>query len=128
MGETVSDDLERMLGQYDAGIRELALQARDIIAKAIPKAEQKVYPGWRNMGFSLDGSMASQFCSVGPQKKHVNIYFMRGAELDDPKALLEGAGKKMRHVKIKDAKDLKNAALKTLIKDAAKLAQAASKK
>ena len=127
MEEAVSDDLERMLGQYDAGIRELATQACEFIAKAVPKAGQKVYAGWRTIGFSLDGSMASQFCAVGPQQKYVNIYLMRGTELDDPKALLEGAGKKMRHVKIKEAKDLKNAALKALIKDAAKLAQTTSK-
>jgi hypothetical protein len=124
----MSDDLDLMLGHYDAGIRELALQACDVIAKAVPKAEQKVYAGWRSIGFSLDGSMATQFCAVGPQQKYVNIYLMRGTELDDPKALLEGTGKKMRHVKIKEAKDLKNAALKALIKEAAKLAQAASKK
>jgi len=124
----MSNDLDLMLGHYDAGIRELALQARDMVAKAVPKAEQKVYVGWRTISFSLDGSMASQFCAVGPQQKYVNIYLMRGTELDDPKALLEGTGKKMRHVKIKEAKDLKNATLKTLIKDAAKLAQSASKK
>ncbi len=127
MGETMSDDLERMLGHYDAGIRELALQARECVAKAVPKAEQKVYVGWRTIGFNLDGSMASQFCAVGPQKKYVNIYLMRGTELDDPNGLLEGSGKKMRHVKIREAKDLKTAALKALIKDAAKLAQATSK-
>lgn len=124
----ISNDLDLMLGHYDAGIRELALQARDVIAKAVPKAEQKVYAGWRTIGFSLDGSMASQFCAVGPQKKYVNIYLMRGTELDDPKALLEGSGRKMRHIKIKDAGELKNAALKALIKDAAKLAQATLKK
>lgn len=123
----MSDDLNLMLGQYDAGIRELAMQTCEFIARAIPKAEQKVYAGWRTIGFSLAGTMASQFCAVGPQQKYVNIYLMRGTELDDPKALLEGSGKKMRHVKIKDAKELKNAALKTLIKDAAKLAQATPK-
>jgi hypothetical protein len=123
----MSDDLELMLGHYDAEIRELALQTRDLVARTVPKAKEKVYLGWRNIGFSLDGSMASQFCAIGPQQKYVNIYLMRGTELDDSKSLLEGTGKKMRHVKIKEAKDLKNVALKALIKDAAKLAQATSK-
>jgi hypothetical protein len=123
----MSDDLELMLGHYDAEIRELALQTRDLVARTVPKAKEKVYLGWRNIGFSLDDSMASQFCSVGPYKKYVNLYFMLGTELDDPKSMLEGTGKKMRHVRIKEAQDLKNAALKVLIKDAAKLAQATLK-
>src|SRR5437763_16561032 len=40
------------------------------------------------------------FAYVNAFKAHVNVGFFRGAEIDDPKGLLEGTGKFMRHVKI----------------------------
>lgn len=36
---------------------------------------------------------------------HVNVGFFRGAELVDPKGLLEGTGKRMRHVKLRPGDD-----------------------
>ncbi len=115
-----NNDVDQLLGSYDAAIKEIALQARDLICKLIPKAEEKVYFGWRIIGFSLNAEMSGQFCSIGPGKKYVNLYFMQGTSLDDPKGLLEGTGKNMRHVKITEAGDLKTAAVKALIKTAAK--------
>lgn len=39
------------------------------------------------------------FAYLGVFKAHVNVGFFMGAELDDPAGLLEGSGKRMRHVK-----------------------------
>lgn len=39
-----------------------------------------------------------------------------GAELDDPTALLQGSGKRMRHVKVKPGVDLDDASLDALIR------------
>jgi hypothetical protein len=49
---------------------------------------------------------------------HVNVGFFRGAEIADPKGLLEGTGKFMRHVKLKPETDVDAAALKRLIETA----------
>ena len=46
---------------------------------------------------------------------HVNVGFFRGAELADPQGLLEGAGKLMRHVKLKPGNRGATAALTYLI-------------
>ena len=46
---------------------------------------------------------------------HVNVGFFRGAELGDPARLLEGAGKFMRHVKLRPEKAVDEAALTKLI-------------
>ena len=46
---------------------------------------------------------------------HLNVGFFLGAELDDPTGLLEGSGKRMRHVKLKAGADLDFAALSALI-------------
>lgn len=46
---------------------------------------------------------------------HVNVGFFRGAFLADPAGLLEGAGRNMRHVKLRPGKALNEAALRRLI-------------
>ncbi len=46
---------------------------------------------------------------------HVNIGFFFGAALDDPAGLLEGSGKRMRHVKLRWARPVNADALSELI-------------
>lgn len=60
------------------------------------------------------------FGYVNSFKSHVNVGFFYGAVLEDPAGLLEGSGKRMRHVKLKPGAELNTAALLDLI-DAAYL-------
>jgi hypothetical protein len=58
------------------------------------------------------------FAYVNVYTSHVNVGFFYGAELADPAGLLEGSGKRMRHVKLKPGAAINNAALRRLIGDA----------
>jgi hypothetical protein len=58
------------------------------------------------------------FAYVGVYKAHVNVGFFLGAHLRDPKRLLLGSGKRMRHVKVKPGEVLDSAALSALIEAA----------
>jgi hypothetical protein len=55
------------------------------------------------------------FGYVNSFKSHVNVGFFYGAVLEDPAGLLEGSGKRMRHVKLKPGPELNTAALLDLI-------------
>lgn len=55
------------------------------------------------------------FGYVNAFKAHVNVGFFRGAMLDDPQGLLEGAGKRMRHVKLGGGRPVNADALRDLI-------------
>ncbi len=43
---------------------------------------------------------------IFPYKKHVSIEFSNGANFSDPSSVLEGNGKKRRHLKIHTAEDV----------------------
>jgi hypothetical protein len=58
------------------------------------------------------------FAYVDTFKAHVNVGFFCGAEIADPKDLLEGTGKFMRHVKIRPGITFDDAALSKLIRAA----------
>lgn len=49
---------------------------------------------------------------------HMNVGFFTGAFLDDPYHLLEGTGKRMRHVKLRPDRDIDSQALQDLIERA----------
>lgn len=55
------------------------------------------------------------FGYVGAFSAHANVGFFYGAALDDPAGLLEGAGKRMRHVKLRWGRPVDAAALSALI-------------
>lgn len=55
------------------------------------------------------------FAYVNVFRAHVNVGFFLGAELADPHGLLEGTGKRMRHVKVRRGDDRGGDALMALI-------------
>jgi hypothetical protein len=55
------------------------------------------------------------FGYVNVFRAHANVGFFYGAELHDPMGLLQGTGKRGRHVKLKPGADLDFAALDALI-------------
>ncbi len=55
------------------------------------------------------------FAYVDAFKAHVNVGFFHGSALADPAGLLAGAGKRMRHVKLRWGAPVDEAALSALI-------------
>lgn len=71
-------------------------------------------------GFPTVCVQDAPFAYVSIHKAHANVGFFHGADLADPGRLLEGSGKRMRHVKLKPGKAVNADALAALI-DAAYL-------
>jgi hypothetical protein len=55
---------------------------------------------------------------VFPYKKHLSIEFSHGADFKDASGLLEGKGKRRRHLKIYDVSDIEEKKAKYFIKQA----------
>jgi hypothetical protein len=58
------------------------------------------------------------FAYVDAFSAHANVGFFHGADLDDPAGLLEGGGKRMRHVKLRWGRPVNDTALSALIEAA----------
>jgi hypothetical protein len=67
--------------------------------------------------FSANGP----FAFIKPAKNHVTIGFWRGADLDDPRGLLEGNGVRMKHLKIPAPGTFDRAVLTAFVKQAVTL-------
>ncbi|WP_258087662.1 DUF1801 domain-containing protein, partial [Xenorhabdus bovienii] len=62
--------------------------------------------------------MSEGYCYVMPQKAWVNLGFYHGVSLRDPDVLLEGTGKRLRHVKLHDTDGCFSPEVRTLIEAA----------
>lgn len=60
---------------------------------------------------------------VGAFSHHVGVEFWRGTSLRDPSHLLEGAGKNLRHVKVRTTAEATAPALVQLLREAVQLDQ-----
>ncbi|MGE5249622.1 MAG: DUF1801 domain-containing protein [Bacteroidota bacterium] len=111
-------DFESLLTTNSPEAQELARALRELVMKTLPDAREKIHPGWGVADYYPGEPQGRGALSIGPQKKYVNLYFMNGVDLPDPTGLLTGSGKRLRHVKIKTAEDLRNPALADLIRAA----------
>lgn len=59
------------------------------------------------------------FCYLQSARHHVTLGFYQGASLDDPENLLEGTGKDLRHIKIKDGANPDAPAIEAILRQAA---------
>lgn len=65
------------------------------------------------------------FAYVGAYNAHASIGFFYGAWMADPAKLLEGAGKRMRHVKLRLGEERDEAAIGALIEEGYRAAKEA---
>ncbi len=106
-------------------VRQWTKALQRLVRSAVPKCSERAYMGWRVIMYSRGKiepgtpvPMSTMFCGIMPLKNSVSLYFLRGAKLPDPEGLLAGTGKGMRHVKIRDAKQIRPTALKKLVRAA----------
>ena len=73
-----------------------------------------------NIGYGFTTTSWDCFCAIIVYRKHINISLPSGAFVADPEGLLHGTGARVRHLKVKDLKDVQTTAVKKLLSDARK--------
>jgi hypothetical protein len=119
-------ELLKFLSAYDERIVELALAVRRFVLTEAPGATETIYDAYNavSTGYSFTGQLKECFCHVAVYSKHVNLGFNRGVELADPRGILQGTGKQIRHITIRETGDLENPYLTRLLRMAIKNARA----
>src|SRR5205807_4603744 len=84
--------------------------------KAMPRAHEFLY--YDAINYSLSDSPLERICYISPAQSQATLGFLFGAHLDDQHHLLQGTGKRARHIKIRTLEETKNSALKELVKAA----------
>jgi hypothetical protein len=116
--------LEAFLSKFDDEVADLARACLAWTRSVAPGALERVYDAYNalSIGFATGDSMRETFLHVAVYPRHVNIGFNQGAQLADPRGVLVGTGKAIRHVKIDTAARLDDPNLVKLVRAAAKQA------
>jgi hypothetical protein len=112
----MTDPVEEFLSSYSGEIRAIIGELRKIARNAMPGAHEFLY--YDAVNYSLNDSPLGRICYISPMQTGVTLGFLFGARLDDKHGMLEGNGKRARHIKIRTLAEAKNPALKELLKAA----------
>ena len=115
--------LEEFLSSLPPDVQPITRELCAVARKKMPGAHEFIYHN--AVGYSVSDSPFDRICYIAPQKKgYVNLGFFFGAGLSDPKELLVGEGKRLRHAKVWSVEEAKNPALAKLIAETWKEAPA----
>jgi hypothetical protein len=107
---------EEVLAGSSDEIRAIATRLRALMVDVYPDVVEVPWPKQRIAGYGVGPKkMSEHFCYIGTHSAHVNLGFYYGAGLPDPEGLLEGTGKKLRHIKVRDVEDVDRPAVREMI-------------
>lgn len=95
--------------------KRIVSKLRKLVTDTAPKLVES--SKWTN-GVWLKGDLPIIYCHT--QSDHVQLGFFGGAKLTDPKKLLRGSGKSVRHIRIEKTSDVDEKAFATMIRKAVK--------
>lgn len=104
--------------------RSVALKIRGIFLDADPEIKEEVK--WGNITFSKSRNHIGWILNY-TTTDYLNLGFFKGAKLSDPKKLLEGTGKGIRHQKIRKENDIDKKQITKWIKEAENLSKSRTK-
>jgi hypothetical protein len=114
--------VEELLAPYTPDVRGIAEKMRAVVLEVFPGAVEQVDPADKLLAYGTGLKMAQQVFYIAPFKAHVNLGFLLGTVLPDPHGLLEGTGKRLRHVKLRTPSDVDRPELRELMLDAVRRA------
>jgi len=110
------DDL---VARLDPKIEQIARSLRTLILRVDPGAVEVVRLGDNAASFGLGPKkMSEAYAYIMPKTGYVNLGFYNGAALADPAGLIEGTGKRLRHVKVYSTEDADRPEIRRLIETA----------
>ena len=112
--------VESILMQYDESVSSLAFHLRDFLLSQLDGCVEIPDIPAKMIAYGYGPGYTDMVCTIIPSKKGIKLGFYKGSELQDPTKLLTGSGKVHRYVEIKSERDIKNKALKQLVKEALK--------
>ena len=115
----IHSDFEILLGLKNKELIELFIDLREYILELHPDANELLYHTHALTAvFSISEKLSDAFCMLPIYTNHLNLGFNKGTLLKDPKNILEGTGKLIRHIPVKIPEDYRNPKVKALINEA----------
>ena len=117
---SASKQVAGFIAKFDPAIARLVRSARALLRRRYPTAIELVYDNYNALaiGYSSTERTSDVFFSLAVYARGVNLYFMYGRSLPDPKRLLQGSGNQGGFVRLSDLSVLDHPDVKALMRAA----------
>lgn len=108
-----------VLAKATPELRPVCNSLRRLIVSLHKDFVEVVWPRQKIASFGVGPKkMSEHYAYIAVQGSHVNLGFYHGASLTDPSGLLEGTGKRLRHIRVRDVASAKSPAIAALLRKA----------
>ena len=94
-------DVDRLLSGHSAELQAIERALRATIRTEFPDAIERVDFGNKLIAFGRSMRMRGLQLAIIAHRDWVNLQLADGADLPDPDGVIEGTGKRIRHVKVR---------------------------
>lgn len=118
--EDTERQIEQFLYPFNQKLQALAQELRQFLKNETKPTYELVGDSTisLNIGYGFTKKAWDCYCAIIVYSKHINLSFPSGAFLNDPKKLLQGTGKRIRHIKIMGINDVEQHDIKNLVIEA----------
>jgi len=107
---------DQAIDGFDPEIQAIARALKAVIASIDADFLEVAWPRLKIASYGIGPKkMSEHYAYIAPQKNYVNLGFYHGVALKDPAGIMEGAGQRLRHVKIKSISDTATKEVKSLL-------------
>ncbi len=116
----IESQISAFLKKYTPAIEGQLREARVRFRAKFPRGFELVYDNYNTLVFAISPTerTSDAFLSVVGYPKWVTLFFLNGKDLRDPNGLLEGQGKQVRSIRLKQPADINTAQVEALIAQA----------
>ena len=117
--------LIEFLQPYDREVQKLALDLRQLVLEEMAPCHENIYDAYSAVaiGYGPTDRLRDGVFHIAVYAKGVNLGFNQGATLADPDGILEGAGKQIRHIKIRSRSDIERPEIRVYVRRALETAR-----
>ena len=118
-------ELVKFLKPYDRAVQKLALGLRALVLEEMAPCHENIYDAYSAVaiGYGPSDRVSEGIFHIAVYAKGVNLGFNDGATMDDPLGILDGTGKRIRHIKIRTPDDLARPEIRDYLRRAVKTAR-----
>jgi hypothetical protein len=106
---------DAVLAEHDPAVAEAARAVRVLLEASLPGAVIQFDPGDGLLAIGTSTKMRDFLFAIIPHRAYVNLQLADGVDLPNPDGLIEGTGKRVRHVKVRSAEAAGSAAVQAIV-------------
>jgi hypothetical protein len=111
----VAREFEQLLDGHSPEVTTTAGALRAVLIEAYPEAVEHVDFGNKLLAVGKSMGMRDLAFAIIPHSGHVNLQLADGVDLPDSTGLVEGTGKRIRHVKVRSVEAASSPALRAIV-------------